>query len=71
MNLLLDTHVALWAITDDKKLSTTARELILAPRANVWVSVASLWEIAIKLCPLLKRLLYIQERYKFSSMLTN
>lgn len=48
MNLLLDTHVALWAITDDKKLSTTARELILAPRANVWISVASLWEIAIK-----------------------
>jgi PIN domain nuclease of toxin-antitoxin system len=48
MNLLLDTHVVLWAITDDKKLSTKARELILAPRANVWVSVASLREIAIK-----------------------
>ena len=48
MNLLLDTHVALWAITDDPKLSSRARDLILAPRATVWVSAASLWEIAIK-----------------------
>lgn len=48
MNLLLDTHVALWAITDSPRLSAAARELILAPRAVVWVSVASLWEIAIK-----------------------
>jgi PIN domain nuclease of toxin-antitoxin system len=48
MNLLLDTHVALWAITDDPKLSAKARELIIAPRANVWVSAVSLWEISIK-----------------------
>jgi len=48
MNLLLDTHVALWAITDHPNLSATARELILSPRATVWISVASIWEIAIK-----------------------
>ena len=48
MNLLLDTHVALWAITDHPKLSLKARDLILAPRATVWVSAASLWEITIK-----------------------
>ena len=48
MNLLLDTHVALWAITDSPRLSVTARELIQSPRASIWVSVASLWEIAIK-----------------------
>ncbi len=48
MNLLLDTHVALWAITDSPKLSAHARELIESPRNTVWVSVASLWEIAIK-----------------------
>lgn len=48
MNLLLDTHVALWAITDSPKLSPKARELILSPRTSVWVSVASVWEIAIK-----------------------
>ncbi|ODU09643.1 MAG: twitching motility protein PilT [Rubrivivax sp. SCN 71-131] len=48
MNLLLDTHIALWAITDSPRLSTRARELIGAQRAVVWVSVVSLWEIAIK-----------------------
>lgn len=48
MNLLLDTHIALWAITDNPRLSESARQLILNPRARVWVSVASLWEIAIK-----------------------
>lgn len=48
MNLLLDTHVALWAITDHPGLSAKARELILAPRSTVWVSSVSIWEIAIK-----------------------
>ncbi|MGS0740394.1 type II toxin-antitoxin system VapC family toxin [Glaciimonas sp. GG7] len=48
MHLLLDTHVALWAITDDPKLSTNARELLLAPRCHVWVSAVNVWEIAIK-----------------------
>lgn len=48
MNLLLDTHVALWAITDSPKLSQAARDLIESPKATVWVSAASIWEIAIK-----------------------
>lgn len=48
MNLLLDTHVALWAITDSPCLSAQARALILAPGATVWVSSVSIWEIAIK-----------------------
>ncbi len=48
MNLLLDTHVALWAIADSPKLSQKARELITSPKTNVWVSTASIWEIAIK-----------------------
>lgn len=48
MNLLLDTHIALWAITDSPKLPHKARELIESPRATVWVSAASVWEIAIK-----------------------
>ena len=48
MNLLLDTHIALWAITDSPRLPTKARELIESPRAFVWVSAASVWEIAIK-----------------------
>lgn len=48
MNLLLDTHIALWAIVDSPRLSDAARELILAPRAVVWISAATVWEIAIK-----------------------
>ena len=48
MNLLLDTHVVLWAITDDPRLSAEARKLILAPHSTVWVSAVSIWEIAIK-----------------------
>lgn len=48
MNLLLDTHIALWAITDDTRLPTSARELLLAPRNTIWVSAVNVWEIAIK-----------------------
>lgn len=48
MNLLLDTHVALWAIADSPKLPQKAREIIQSPKTTVWVSVASIWEIAIK-----------------------
>ena len=48
MRLLLDTHVALWAVSDDPRLSDIARKLI-ADRANeIFVSVATLWEISIK-----------------------
>ena len=48
MKLLLATHIALWAVTDFPKLAVTARELILAPENLIYVSAATLWEIAIK-----------------------
>jgi PIN domain nuclease of toxin-antitoxin system len=48
LNLLLDTHVALWAITDNPRLPQNARNLILSPKATVWISVVSVWEISIK-----------------------
>ncbi|MBS0461913.1 MAG: type II toxin-antitoxin system VapC family toxin [Proteobacteria bacterium] len=48
MNLLLDTHVALWAITDSPRLPKKARALIESPRSTVWISAATIWEIAIK-----------------------
>lgn len=47
MRLLLDTHIALWAVLDDERLSTRARDAILQAD-QVWVSTASLWELAIK-----------------------
>lgn len=49
MKLLLDTHTFLWFINDSPKLSTTARVLIEDAFNEPLVSVASLWEMAIKL----------------------
>ncbi|WP_295402320.1 type II toxin-antitoxin system VapC family toxin [uncultured Thiocystis sp.] len=48
MNVLLDTHVALWAITDNPQLPQKSRELIQSSKTTVWISAASVWEIAIK-----------------------
>ena len=48
MRLLLDTHIALWAIVDDPRLPAKARTLIEDQSNSVAVSVASIWEIAIK-----------------------
>lgn len=47
MRLLLDTHVFLWVATDSRKLKAPAREFVRAASA-VFVSSASIWEIAIK-----------------------
>lgn len=48
MKLLLDTHTLLWFITGDSKLSLAARLLIEDTANDKFVSVVSLWEIAIK-----------------------
>ena len=47
MNLLLDTHVFLWTVTAHAALKPAARKLISAADA-VYVSAASIWEIAVK-----------------------
>lgn len=48
MNLLLDTHVLIWALNEDQRLSEKARELILDPDNAIYYSSVSIWEIAIK-----------------------
>ena len=48
MRLLLDTHVLLWWLADDRKLDRTAREIIGNPGNDVLVSSVSVWEISIK-----------------------
>ena len=48
MKLLLDTHVLLWALEDSPRLPFEIREEIISENNEVYVSVASLWEIAIK-----------------------
>lgn len=48
MILLLDTHTFLWWLTHPETLSQTSRAAIEDPENQVFVSVFSLWEIAIK-----------------------
>jgi PIN domain nuclease of toxin-antitoxin system len=48
MNILLDTHVMLWALADSPKLARNIRNLLEADDTTIFVSVATLWEIAIK-----------------------
>ena len=48
MNLLLDTHVLLWALDSPERLDDRARDAIRDPRNRVLVSSASAWEISIK-----------------------
>ena len=48
MNLLLDTHVLIWALNEDQRLSEKARELILDPDNAIYYSSVSIWEVAIK-----------------------
>ena len=47
MKLLLDTHLVLWSMQDDSNLSNSARYW-LEQAEKVYVSSATLWEIAIK-----------------------
>ncbi|MDP2793459.1 MAG: type II toxin-antitoxin system VapC family toxin [Sulfurisoma sp.] len=47
MRVLLDTHVFIWAVSDNRRLTAAARATIRAA-TEVFVSAASIWEIAIK-----------------------
>jgi len=49
VNLLLDTHAFLWFIGGNASLSKKARALIEDETNRVFLSTASLWEIAIKI----------------------
>ena len=48
MKLLLDTHAFLWFVAGDRRLSPTARRALTAPKAQPLLSLASVWELAIK-----------------------
>ena len=48
MKLLLDTHILVWWVAGDRRLPGSVRDRIRAPENDVWVSAASLWELAIK-----------------------
>ena len=48
MRVLLDTHAFLWAASDSPRLGERARSLFLDPHTSLLLSVASVWEMAIK-----------------------
>ena len=48
MKFLLDTHILLWWMAGDRRLPRPARRAIEDPANRVFVSIASLWETAIK-----------------------
>jgi len=48
MKLLLDTHTALWWVNEYERLSPIAKDLLLNNANVLYISIASIWEIAIK-----------------------
>lgn len=48
MSYLMDTHTFLWFVNADSRLSLTAKSLLEKTNDDIYLSVASAWEIAIK-----------------------
>ena len=48
MKIIIDTHVALWLFNDYKNLSQTAIDCLRDERNELYISIASAWEVAIK-----------------------
>lgn len=48
MRILIDTHILIWHLEDDSQLSLARSEIISDTDNSIFISVASLWEIAIK-----------------------
>ena len=48
MKLLLDTHTFLWHADGDPQVSATATAMLVDPANELFLSMASVWEIAIK-----------------------
>lgn len=48
MKVLIDTHTLLWFVNGDTRVSLNARDLIMCPKAQSYISIASYWEISIK-----------------------
>lgn len=49
MQLLIDTHILIWFLEGNNLLSKSRRQIIANPNNDVFVSIASLWEMAIKI----------------------
>lgn len=49
MQFLIDTHILLWFLEGNRLLPKSSRKLITDSQNDIYVSIASLWEIAIKI----------------------
>jgi PIN domain nuclease of toxin-antitoxin system len=49
MSYLLDTHTFLWFLEGHENLSLSAKSIIEDPKNKSYISIASIWEIAIKI----------------------
>lgn len=48
MKILIDTHILIWLVSDSTLLSKDAREILTNKDNEVYYSLISIWEIAIK-----------------------
>lgn len=48
MKVLIDTHIALWALMDDPKMPKEAEKILMDKNNEIYYSTASVWEVAIK-----------------------
>lgn len=48
MKVLIDTHIAMWVVTDDPQLPTKAKEIVEDKKNEIYYSTASIWETTIK-----------------------
>ena len=68
MPYLLDTHAFLWFVSGDKKLPKEIKELVKNVNESCFISIASFWEITIKVqLGKLKLWLSIEELFEFTS----
>ena len=49
MRVLVDTHTLIWALTNDPRLSRRAKQILQSDGSDLMFSLASLWEMSIKI----------------------
>jgi PIN domain nuclease of toxin-antitoxin system len=69
MNLLLDTHTLIWFFNGDILLSEKAKQLIIEAQHRKFVSIVSVWEIAIKIS--LNKLIFAGKTKGFLDLISN
>ena len=48
MKYIVDTHALIWIVTEDSRLSNKAKKIYLDNKNDIYLSMASVWELAIK-----------------------